>query len=249
MLTESQQIRKNMFILEAKNSNDTIARTILSEGTQYNTYVELTEAPIGDVIGKIKSGIAKLPNQAKQKIVPVIKSLPKAALPMVAAAIISATSGTDAQAQSVDFSALQQQLNQISQNVEKIGNTADTEYNRVKSQYTTPEWSDKDDNEMKQYFNYVWNATGEKINYWEDSTRNYLNAMERADTPESQKYEKQLNNIIRYKRDGFTKSDMSFVRQFIIRSPEQVIKFVTDNNLNDTETGKRIIKTANKYIK
>jgi hypothetical protein len=84
--------------LPKKKTNESLnrqARKILGEGKEYQIYLELSEAPIGNVVGKIKSGLAKMPKQAAAKATSLIKKVPKSAWP-IAAGILAATLGPDA---------------------------------------------------------------------------------------------------------------------------------------------------------
>lgn len=244
ILTESQHIRRNIFILEAKTKIDLVARTIISEGAEYNLYLELTEAPIGDVIGKIKSGLQKLPSQAASKISSVIKSLPKTALPMIAAVLMSATSG--ANAQDIDINTLTKQVDQIAQQTSNIKADATTITNDVIKKHTTAEWTDQNTNDMNTYTSKIWKEQDKK--YWIESTRNYLNQPKLQGTPEAEKWSKKVDKLERYINDGFSEADIRTVNLTLQKDPQQAIEYVTSRGLQDTTTGKNIIKLANKKL-
>ena len=115
-LVESD-IRRTRFILESTSVLDTVARSVLNEGVEYNRYLELNEAPIGDVIGKIKTSISKMPRAAAIKAAQVVKKLPKTALPIAASILMSVIAqGANAQTSTDDMlaklDALQSQVTQ-----------------------------------------------------------------------------------------------------------------------------------------
>ena len=66
-LVESD-IRRTRFILEATSVLDTVARSVLKEGAEYNLYLELNEASVNDVIKKINDSVRKLPKAFAGKI-------------------------------------------------------------------------------------------------------------------------------------------------------------------------------------
>jgi hypothetical protein len=94
MLSESQKIRRTMFLLEAKNTEDFLIRIALKEQENYEMFLELSESSISDSVSKIKNVMKTFPNQLKQKIVPIIKSLPKQAMPMAAALMMTANTAS-----------------------------------------------------------------------------------------------------------------------------------------------------------
>ena len=80
-----------------KKTNETLdrqARKILGEGREYQFYLELSEAPLGNVVNKIKTGLAKMPKQAAAKATGLIKKIPKSAWP-IAAGVVIAMAGAD----------------------------------------------------------------------------------------------------------------------------------------------------------
>lgn len=243
-INETHSIRRMIFIVESKNKIDAVARTVLSEGTEYNTYVALTEAPIGDVIGKIKSGLRQLPSQAASKISNVIKSLPKTALPMVAAVLISATSG--ANAQDIDVSALSKQVDQIAQQMGSISAASTAITTDVIKKHTTAEWTDKNTDDMKQYVSKIWNEQDK--NYWIDSTRKYLDQPKLQGTSDADFWLKQIDKLERYINDGFSEPDIRTVNLTLQKDPQMAIDYVTKRGLQDTTTGQNIIKLANKKM-
>lgn len=87
--------------LPKKKTNETIddtARRILGEGTEYELYLLLNEAPAGNVVNKIKTGLAKLPRNVAAKATNIIKKTPKAAWPLAAAALMTVIGPDAAQA-------------------------------------------------------------------------------------------------------------------------------------------------------
>jgi len=122
IITETQSLRRAIFIVEAKDEIDLIARNMLHEGDEYNTYLELTEAPIGDVINKLKSGLSKLPTQAAKKATSLIKKVPKSAWP-IAAGVILSMAGADPAAAG-DLSTLADGLEKLEQLARELGPTA-----------------------------------------------------------------------------------------------------------------------------
>jgi len=109
IITEAENIRRTRFLLESKNQHDLMVRQVLSEGTEYALYLQLNEAPIGDVINKIKTSIAKMPKAVASKVIQAVRSLPKAALPLAATIVMSmAAQGVNAQQ-----SDMQSQLNKL----------------------------------------------------------------------------------------------------------------------------------------
>lgn len=109
IITEAENIRRTRFLLESKNQHDLMARQILSEGAEYTLYLQLNEAPIGDVVNKIKTSIAKMPKAVASKVIQAVRSLPKAALPLAATIVMSmAAQGVNAQQ-----SDMQSQLNKL----------------------------------------------------------------------------------------------------------------------------------------
>jgi len=109
LITEAENIRRTRFLLESKNQHDLMVRQILSEGAEYALYLQLNEAPIGDVVNKIKTSIAKMPKAMASKVIQAVRSLPKAALPLAATIVMSmAAQGVNAQQ-----SDMQSQLNKL----------------------------------------------------------------------------------------------------------------------------------------
>ncbi len=244
-LTEAEQIKRNIFILESKNSTDVIARTVLREGEEYNTYLALCEAPVGDVIAKIKGGLQKLPQQAASKAMAIVKKLPKAALPMAAAAIL-AVSASGAQAQDANVDSMISKLDQIEQSVNTMGDVAKSVTANATSKFITPEWSDKNSSDMKQYVAHIW--SGEQTEYWVDAAREYLDQQKLKTTPEAADWAKQINKVERYINDGFSEADIRTINTALRKDPQSIIDYINNRELADTTTGQNVIKLANKYL-
>ena len=83
---------------KTKESIDATAKKILGEGTEYELYLLLNEAPAGNVVNKIKTGLAKLPRNVAAKATDIIKKTPKAAWPLAAAALMTVAGPDAAQA-------------------------------------------------------------------------------------------------------------------------------------------------------
>ena len=103
-----------------------MARQILSEGAEYTLYLQLNEAPIGDVVNKIKTGIAKMPRAIASKVTQAVKSLPRTALPL-AATIVMSIAAQGANAQQSD---MQSQLNKLDSLVSQLAASANTEVDK-----------------------------------------------------------------------------------------------------------------------
>ena len=104
--------------LPKKKTNESLnrqAKKILGEGKEYQIYLKLNEAPTGNVINKIKSGLSKLPSQAASKATKIIKSLPKAALPVAGGIILAMAGGDAAMAGDINADALQGGLEKLQQ--------------------------------------------------------------------------------------------------------------------------------------
>lgn len=111
--------------LPKKKTNETLdltARKMLGEGTEYELYLLLSEAPAGNVVNKIKIGLAKMPKQAAAKATSLIKKTPKSAWP-IAAGVVLAMAGADPAAAG-DLSTLADGLEKLEQLARELGPTA-----------------------------------------------------------------------------------------------------------------------------
>ena len=249
-LVESD-IRRTRFILEATSVLDTVARSVLKEGAEYNLYLELNEASVNDVIKKINDSVRKLPKAFAGKIIQKLKALPKTALPMAAAAIIAATSGAAAQtSDSNSMNALAAQLDSIAQNIQTLNTDANTEFEKQTNKFVTAKWTEDDDNNMKLYMKKIVDNTFDKdqVAYWIKSTNGYLDDRARAGTPETEHWKKQIDNIERYHADGFDMHLIKTIKLQMTSDPQGVIKTVTEKGLENTTTGQNIINAAKKKL-
>lgn len=92
--TESTDVYKTS--LHTKLQENLQAKKILGEGKEYQIYLELSEAPLGDVVQKIKGALGKIPKNVVPKVVQAIKKVPKAKLAMAAGIIIAAANSAAA---------------------------------------------------------------------------------------------------------------------------------------------------------
>jgi hypothetical protein len=86
-----------------KESLNREAKKILGEGQGYQVYLELSEAPIGDVVNKMKKVLSKLPKQAAKKATGIIKKIPKSAWPIAAGILFSMLGADPASAQDLSL--------------------------------------------------------------------------------------------------------------------------------------------------
>lgn len=106
-------------VKKKNESFDVHAKKILGEGKDYQNYLELSEAPIGDVVNKIKTSISKLSRPVAAKAVQAVKSVPRSALPIIATVLMSLA----AQGASAGQSDIQAQLNKLDQTISQISTT------------------------------------------------------------------------------------------------------------------------------
>jgi hypothetical protein len=107
---------------KTSESSNRQAKRILGEGKEYQVYLQLSEAPIGDVVNKIKTGLAKMPKQAAAKATSLIKKVPKSAWP-IAAGVVLAMAGADPAAAG-DLATLADGLEKLEQLARELGPTS-----------------------------------------------------------------------------------------------------------------------------
>ena len=96
------------------------AKKLLGEGKEYQIYLQLSEAPISDVVNKIKTGLSKLPKNVATKATDLIKKTPKSALPAAAAVITTMLGADPAAADAI----LSMDMEVARSGLEKLGNIA-----------------------------------------------------------------------------------------------------------------------------